>query len=508
MFKSQIKWHHLVIILSFCLIILTLTQCSGPDKEQRRHKTDKISSLRATTDKSQNVSKQFNVFVIVSDALRQDVLGCYGGRAKTPNIDWLASHGAIFQNAYSTAPWTVPSSVSILTGNYPTTYTAEPFKRSVRINVPDKELLLAEVLRSRHYQTEALVENPNAQLHNNFQGFDRSIIQTSLQYVTAISPRQKKIIEDIAGNYYSDVRYRNIYAWVNQILKTKSKFFYFEWVLDPHAPYNPPIKFTDKFIPNRNKLPKKEEAYHNPKRPNEHFSDYEKKYDKSLYIAEVESVDERVGILLKALKTKKLLAKTYIIFTSDHGERFGEHGHYGHGGFGKNTSYYNPLVKVPLIITGPRITAGTTIKEAVSTIDIMPTVKKLLNLKYQDNMQGKSFAPLLYGTKNFSPTPLYLVNVVKNEQKDALIFNGYKLIVSTKNKVELYDLSQDYSELHNVANTHPKQVQKMKEIILLYKKNNALRLSHNIRHGKPMRPLSPIAEKATIKKLKELGYIR
>ena len=71
---------------------------------------------------TQNRSKRYNVVLIVSDALRIDVLGCYGGDAKTPNINWLAAKGALFKNAYSTAPTTLPSSISMFTGNYSMTY--------------------------------------------------------------------------------------------------------------------------------------------------------------------------------------------------------------------------------------------------------------------------------------------------------------------------------------------------------------------------------------------------
>ena len=57
-----------------------------------------------------------HLVIIVSDALRRDVLGCYGGAAHTPNIDRLAREGTLFENAYSTAPTTMPSAVAMLTG--------------------------------------------------------------------------------------------------------------------------------------------------------------------------------------------------------------------------------------------------------------------------------------------------------------------------------------------------------------------------------------------------------
>lgn len=74
-------------------------------------------------------AKPHNIILIISDALRRDVLGCYGGDCYTPNIDWLAQNGTLFENAYSTAPCTVPSSVAMFTGNYSTTYRKNIVRR-------------------------------------------------------------------------------------------------------------------------------------------------------------------------------------------------------------------------------------------------------------------------------------------------------------------------------------------------------------------------------------------
>ena len=69
-----------------------------------------------------NLPDHKNIILIVSDALRADVLSCYGGEARTPNIDWLANNGVLFEKAYSTAPMTMPSCVSLFTGEYPDIY--------------------------------------------------------------------------------------------------------------------------------------------------------------------------------------------------------------------------------------------------------------------------------------------------------------------------------------------------------------------------------------------------
>ena len=65
-----------------------------------------------------------NLLILVSDALRADVLGCCGGAARTPNTARLARRGALFERCYSTTPWTWPSAVSMFTGNHPDAYHA------------------------------------------------------------------------------------------------------------------------------------------------------------------------------------------------------------------------------------------------------------------------------------------------------------------------------------------------------------------------------------------------
>ncbi|MCK5618807.1 MAG: sulfatase-like hydrolase/transferase, partial [Candidatus Krumholzibacteria bacterium] len=110
--------------------------------------------------------------MIVSDALRQDVLGCYGGDARTPNLDWLAKNGVLFENAYSTSPWTAPSAVSMFTGNYATTYGCSPHAKTrrpgpIRIYVPRSEHLFVEALNQDGYVTAMKIENVNASMHNN-----------------------------------------------------------------------------------------------------------------------------------------------------------------------------------------------------------------------------------------------------------------------------------------------------------------------------------------------------
>ena len=237
------------------------------------------------------------------------------------------------------------------------------------------------------------------------------------------------------------------------------------------------------------------------------FSDYEHFYIKALYKAEVESVDERVGYIIQALKHRKLLEKTFIVFTSDHGEMFGEHGRLGHG-----HDYYEELVHIPLIIMGPGIPQGKREKTVVSHLDLMPTLKDLLGVKYADNIQGKSYSALFYGGSIRDRVPYFdrISNTVtKKVGSDALRMNGYKLIINKENNrytFELFNLGDDPCEKKDISGENRQIIQKMFKKILDIRKNNKARLKRNL--AKVDKDVNLDKEwKKTMEELKTLGYL-
>ena len=456
-----------------------------------------------------NPEQKFNVVMIVSDALRQDVLGCYGGDASTPNIDRLAGLGVLFENAYTACPWTAPASVSMFTGNHATSYSCSPQRDSRRplpttIYVPRDESLLAEFLPQHGYHTGRMIENPNASIHNNFQGF---------------APIQKpKFTNQLADSIHLITGNRPIKStasiqasiFLGYLLNQRpgELFFALHWILDPHYPYEPAAKFESRIDVDEARLSKPKKFYEKGVRNPNRLSEIEKRYYRNLYIAEVESVDERIGSVLKVLEFKNLLASTYIIFTSDHGEQFGQHGLYGHGGLGRGCHYYEGLMRIPLIIAGPGLPGGRRVKANVSNLDLMPTLKDLLRIEYDDNMQGKSFASVLRGADNRG-RPVYFDDVKKHQQIDALVDDQYKLITLTDGTFELYDKSNDPEELDNLADQLPELVETMFEMIKIIRKENEGRRAYNITTlGDNIEQPSEEERKRLIKKLKSLGYVQ
>jgi arylsulfatase A-like enzyme len=471
---------------------------------------------------SQDLSKKYNVVMIVSDALRQDVLGCYGGEARTPHINWLAENGILFENSYSTSPWTSPSVVSMFTGNYATTYensttgkhrvvTSEPkieYAEFPRIYVPPNEFMFVEALKLLGYVTGMEIENINASMHDNLQGFSY-IPQTSASRKMA-----DRINEITEGGLYDSLEnsagYWHSFYTLRHLLKMlpEESFFMLHWILDPHSPYNPAEKFASRIKIDEQKLPHPKNHYLKIEYNRPDCTDVEQEFIKKLYIAEVESVDERVGFVLRLLKHRKLMDSTFIIFTSDHGEQFGEHGLFEHGGHGIGCHFYEGLIRVPLIILGPRLPAGKRIKDNVSLLGLMPTLKDLLGIEYEDDVQGESFIPLFFDNAVESNC-LYFDDIQEHDHLDALIENKYKLISLRNGDFELFDIVGDPQETVNLASRFPQLVEAMYEKIVKQREKNKYRRKKNLKalEGN-MDQMSHEEKQKVLEKLRSLGYIK
>ena len=450
--------------------------------------------------------KQPNILIIVSDALRQDVLGCHGGEARTPNIDQLAQSGVLFENAYTNSSWTAPSVVNMFTGRYADTYGTSPFRNTIRIHVPNSEAILSKALKATGYATIAMVENIHALLHNCLQGFEpppKSDNDKTRATITRIVGRdlsrelaERKELRDLI----------NYMAWLLEAPKDQS-FFTLYWLLDPHEPYAPVDRFKSRIDIDPLRLTQPESFYQQPKLQFQQLSDAEQDYIKKLYVAEVESVDEKVGFIIETLHEANVLDNTYIVFTADHGEMFGEHGRWGHHVF-----YYDALMKIPLIISGPGLPEGARRNTPVSLIDVMPTLKDLLGLVYEHDMQGESFHSVLLGNEA-GDRSIYFTNVLREEvdyaqHADALRDGDFKLIAWDSGELELFDLGTDIGEETNVAEQYPEMVKTMYEKMEHQRETNEARRLRNMVATADTTNLSSEEMREAAKKLRALGYVK
>jgi arylsulfatase A-like enzyme len=474
--------------------------------------------------KMSDVHKKYNIILIVSDALRSDMLGCYGGDVDTPNIDWLAEKGTVFEHSYSAAPWTTPSSVAMFSGVSPDIYRDGFYDDDLRIakfkkyTVPDSDFLLAEYLKKQNYGVKKDVENNLARLNNAMQGFE------DVKSYSMLTIAERNNIEHITGINNECVDYEKMYGFLNYILAVNPShpFFLHKWFKDPHKPYSPPEKFKKKINIDYSRLPKEKEYYCEVTSTFfwagivREMTNYEQKYIRSLYKKEIEFVDERVGFILKALKYKNTLENTFIIFTSDHGELLGEKQDWGH-----SQNYSEELVHVPLIIAGPGIPEGKRIKNFVSTIGLMPTLADLLKISFSNNNQEKSFASLMSKNPFISFTysfmhdhPIYLSEANSVMLDAAIVENKHKLISSKKplkltgNKCILYDIENDPFELEDLLTKRLDLVNNMLNTLKSLKDENLKKRKKYLSEKEEMEKNDNKIDLKVIEQMKALGYIQ
>jgi len=458
-----------------------------------------------------------NILLIVSDALRADILGCYGGLAQTPHLDSLAAAGVLFENAYSTAPATMASSVSMFTGNYSSAYTLLESEGSGSMDflsyVGDAELLLGEALLEAGYDVRRDIENRLAINTNALQGFE------PLRHYPDLTAAEIEHVEQTVGLVVSEkykrnrtlTEYARLYGLLHYLLTLSgdTPFFLVKWIFDPHDPYDPVPEFRDRIEFDTSQLPRDPEYYHRLDPPNmKRLTPAENEYIQALYRAEVESVDDRVGYILAALRAGGLESQTVVVFTSDHGDMFGAHGHYGHGG-----AYWDPLLHIPLIYAGPGIDSDARVSPFVSHLDLSPTLEQLARIDFPDAYLGQSYLPLLEGG-SVADRVLYFDRISnllnrKNMSQDAMLADHFKLVVagSPRNpRFKLYDLAEDPGELAELGNSRSELLERLFAELQRIRAENQTRLVKNTDAIADDVDLESVSEE-TRKQLRALGYV-
>lgn len=429
-----------------------------------------------------------NILLIVMDTVRSDHLSLYGYHWKTtPFLEIMAKESAVFNNAYATAPWTLPSHASLFTGLYPSQHNthAEHFW------LDDSYRTLAEQLRDAGYQTISFSNNDYvSSYHNLTQGFERSWYKTRwTDDVTQLSPHlgrsvvsffswfwdriQTGILAKTIRNPSSIYDYptaaetnKDISEWLDNGRDESRPFFIFINYMDAHLPYNPNDETARMFLNDEELKISYKQKYRNP--PIEHCLDISKagynetdiRIISSLYDACIRYLDRNLENLMKKFKRLGIYDNTLIIITSDHGEYLGTRNRLAHG-----LGLHDDLLHVPLIARYPTLfDAGARYDTIVSLIDIPATI--LSFAKINEDHEGMSAVQLLYDLKeNFRSNifgefrfPLHLmVNASLLEDNSNLFVEEktihnqiHQLIWKSRGKYEMYNIVQDPLQINNI----------------------------------------------------------
>jgi arylsulfatase A-like enzyme/Flp pilus assembly protein TadD len=359
------------------------------------------------------------VVLITIDTLRADRVGAYGwAAARTPAIDALAARGARFTRAFATAPITLPSHASLLTGLYPPGHGS----RHNGMKVSAAPATLATVLREQGWATGAFVGA--FPLDRRF-GLDRGFERYGDRMPRGADGR---LLNERPGSQVVD----EALAWIGGIKDQPALL----WVhlFEPHAPYEP-----------------------DPARgPEGRSVPALVRYDD-----EVARADHETGRLLAGLGERA--ASALVIVAGDHGEAFGEHGEIAHSVF-----LYDTTLRVPLIISGPGVPAAARDAD-VSLVDVFPTILDALGIPARD-ADGVSLLPLTKGG-TLAPRELYA------ETFAPLFDFGWSSLRSVRSgpwkyiaapASELYNLASDPTEEHNEIQHDERQARNLAARVAKY----------------------------------------
>jgi iduronate 2-sulfatase len=426
-----------------------------------------------------------NVLFIISDDLN-NFLGCYGDeRAKTPNIDELATRGVQFNLAYCQYPLCGPSRNSMLTGLYPNSTgilnNGQIFRQTIpsQISLPQAfrraGYFVARLGKLYHYGvpnsigTDGHDDPASWELEMNPAGVDRleemprtfSLKRGEFGGTPSWYASPKDDAEHTDGLLAADAE------WVlERCARQKDRpFFLAVGFFRPHTPYVAPKPYFDLYP--KAEMPlvkgiKKDQADVPPAalasyRQRNRFTDDLRRQSAQAYYASISFMDAQVGHVVKSLDRLGLADNTIIVFTSDHGYHIGEHGLW------QKMSIFEESARVPLLIVAPGVgKKGTAAEAPVGLIDLYPTLTELCGVDAPENLQGQSLVPILKDA-NAEGRGWALSQVNRNrgaKSAEGKRFSGYSLRTPRwrytewdegREGRELYDHESDPTELTNLA---------------------------------------------------------
>jgi arylsulfatase A-like enzyme/Flp pilus assembly protein TadD len=389
----------------------------------------------------------FNVLLITVDTLRFDRVGILDPRhVETPNMDALAGKSLLFTRAFAHNPVTLPSHTNILTG---TTALYHGISDNSGFKLDNRIQTIPQYLRQHGYRTAAFIGAfPLDSRFGLDQGFDLYD-----DYYGTRNEREFFFVERPAERVIAPAM-----AWIG---RQSQKWFGWIHLFDPHQPYLPP-------------------------------SPYKEKYAGDPYSGEVAYVDAQLGVLFDFLQGKRLMEKTVIILTADHGEALGEKGEDTHSYFA-----YNNTIHVPLFVYVPGRKPGTFAKN-VCHADIFPTICAVLGLKIPSRLQGESLLAIVAAGGRTAPE-IYFESLTAYLNRDWAPLRG---LISGDSKFidlpikEVYDLGNDMGEERNLAGSS--RIGPLKDSL-----NRLMRrLKNPLAAGRENR-----LDLETQQRLKSLGYI-
>lgn len=448
-----------------------------------------------------------NILFIMTDQQRADALGCVTPWFHTPHLDRLAAESAHFSNFFAQSPVCGPSRVNLITGRYPSSHGVLQ-NRAFTWGEPH----IFRVLKKAGYHLGAFGKN-HMLAKQDLAGFDREGLSGHhhpddppawTAHLRECGERLKTIgcwagacWHDFPEEFSSTARTGQAACDYLRTAPEEKPFMLWVSFSDPHAPHTAPRRFAKLYPEDRLPLPEgalagedlaeiktkarrvaiKRAAQGMVAAPEAGVRRY-----RAVYAGMVSFVDEQVGKILAELERRNLAENTIVVFTSDHGDFFGDHGMVK-----KDLMHYDCLLNVPCMVRWPGRIRPARPTALVEQIDLMPTLLEACGVEIPRGVQGKSLLPLLQGASTEHREEIHAeVNTsdMRNPYPDFASFRAdweaaqkaekhplkwtapfnvpgdftkairtktHKYIWYVTGEEELYDLVTDPGEKHNLA---------------------------------------------------------
>jgi len=294
-----------------------------------------------------------NIVLILADTLRADWTTPYGFEADvSPELQRWADRGVVFERALAQSSWTKVSMASLFTSLWPRSHGV----RLPSDGLSERALTIADVLRSAGYRTYAVQSNgwleQSFGFHHGFDHyvFPRALVQAGQLGLASVWPHGERILEE--ANRLIDAH------------APGSPFFLYLHFMDVHEYAAPP-----------------------------EFKTFGAGTVGS-YLAAIRWLDDVVQRVRESLEEAGFSERTVMIFTSDHGEAFGENRSNGHA-----RNVFTPVLHVPLLIRFPFATQPLRVRAQVRILDIAPSVLDIAGVAVPEGFEGESLLPLIAATE-------------------------------------------------------------------------------------------------------------
>ncbi len=477
-----------------------------------------------------------NILFIAVDDLKP-IAGCYGGTAKTPNLDRLAARGVRFDRAYCNQAVCAPSRNALMTGLRPQTLGIYDLGTNFRAARPDA-VTLAQAFQKAGYRTEAMGkifhvghgnhEDQASWTVPHWQGKTVAYLLPENRTKAGITREEAMFANksaanlprgaayeaaDVADDQYPDGKIAaEAIKRLHEARESGAPSFIAVGFLKPHLPFCAPKKYWDLYDRDKIVLP----AFRSPPKDAPAFAPTNfgelRNYSDTPevgpvsdelartlihgYHAATSYVDAQIGRVLDALEKEGLADKTIIVLWGDHGWHLGDHGMWS-----KHTNY-EEATRLPLIIAAPGVKPAVNAR-FVETVDIYPTLCELASVDAPAGLDGKSFAGSLRDSS--VATRDHITHVFPRGERlgRAIRDARYRMVEwkkpgvpATEAFIELYDYESDPLETANVAAQNPEIVERLRA--LLTKQPEAIPQISAGGKGKPEADTKPKLDRAAL----------